>query len=156
MSFRLVPKSVTLNGIMALFCDVSANSCSFQVHCVKVHVHYLISWWVLVLTYYCSKLLKLCYILFFTAVPLSVCVAARRTMPFRLSELSQMSLTLRDVCLGIISLTHPDTRPVSPSTRLHATQQLDVLAYVFRVCHSISSLHPHTSHPLILLNRGRF
>jgi len=65
MSFRLVPKSVTLNGIMALFCDVSANSCSFQVHCVKVHVHYLISWWVLVLKYYCSKLLKLCYILFF-------------------------------------------------------------------------------------------
>jgi len=66
---------------------------------------------------------------------LVVCIAARRTMPFRLSELAQMSLTLRDVCLGIISLTHPDTRPVTPSTRLNATQQLDILAYVFRVCH---------------------
>jgi len=55
-------------------------------------------------------------------------------MPFRLSELAQMSLTLRDVCLGIIDLTHPDTRPVTHSTRVSATQQLGVLAYVFRVC----------------------
>ena len=53
MSFWLVPKSVTwmtLNGVMALFCVISANSCSFPAHCVKVHVHYLISWWVLVIT----------------------------------------------------------------------------------------------------------
>jgi len=34
---------------MALFCVISANSGSFRAHCVKVHVHYLISWWVLVL-----------------------------------------------------------------------------------------------------------
>jgi len=33
---------------MALFCVVSAKSGSFRAHCVKVHVRYLISWWVLV------------------------------------------------------------------------------------------------------------
>jgi len=33
---------------MALFCVISANSGSFRAHCVKVHVRYLISWWVLV------------------------------------------------------------------------------------------------------------
>ena len=37
MSFRLVPKSVTLNGVMALFCVISANSGSFRAHCVKLH-----------------------------------------------------------------------------------------------------------------------
>jgi len=40
---------MTLNGVTALFCVISANSCSFRAHCVKVHVRYLISWWVLVL-----------------------------------------------------------------------------------------------------------
>jgi len=35
---------------MALFCVISANSGSFRAHCVKVHVRYLISWWVLVHT----------------------------------------------------------------------------------------------------------
>ena len=60
-------------------------------------------------------------------------------MPFRLSELALMSVTLRDVCLGIIDLTHPDTRPVNQSSRLTAAQQLHVLAYLFRVClHSLS------------------
>jgi len=39
---------MTLNGVMALFCVISANSGSFWAHCVKVHVRYLISWWVLV------------------------------------------------------------------------------------------------------------
>ena len=40
---------MTLNGVMALFfCVISANSGSFRVHCVKVHVRYLISWRVLV------------------------------------------------------------------------------------------------------------
>jgi len=34
---------------MALFCVVSANSGIFRAHCVKVHVRYLIYWWVLVL-----------------------------------------------------------------------------------------------------------
>jgi len=34
---------------MALFCVFPpANSGSFRAHCVKVHVRYLISWWVLV------------------------------------------------------------------------------------------------------------
>jgi len=39
---------MTLNGVMALFCVISANSGSSRAHCVKVHVRYLISWWVLV------------------------------------------------------------------------------------------------------------
>jgi len=39
---------MTLNGVMALFCVISANSGSFRAHCVNVHVRYLISWWVLV------------------------------------------------------------------------------------------------------------
>jgi len=38
---------MTLNGVMALFCVISANSGSFRAHCVKVHVRYLISWRVL-------------------------------------------------------------------------------------------------------------
>ena len=41
MSFRLVPKSVTLNGVMALFCISSANSRSFRADCVKAHVRCL-------------------------------------------------------------------------------------------------------------------
>jgi len=35
---------------MTLFCVISANSGSFWAHCVKTHVRYLISWWVLVIT----------------------------------------------------------------------------------------------------------
>ena len=52
MSFRLVPKSVTLNDLerrngsySALFQRIRVAS---GAHCVKVHVRYLISWWVLV------------------------------------------------------------------------------------------------------------
>jgi len=43
---------------MALFCVISANSGSFRAHRVIVHVRYLISWWVLVLTViipYCAN-----------------------------------------------------------------------------------------------------
>jgi len=40
MTFRLVPKSVTLNdlnGVMAVFfCVISATSVAFSTHCVKV------------------------------------------------------------------------------------------------------------------------
>ena len=36
MSFRLVPKSVTLNGEMALFCVILPNSVVSAAHCVKV------------------------------------------------------------------------------------------------------------------------
>ena len=62
MSFRLVPKSVTLNGIMALFCVISANLGSFRAHCIKVHVRYLISWWVLVLLCHreCNQRVYIC------------------------------------------------------------------------------------------------
>jgi len=52
MTFRLVPKSVTLNDLerrnsrhFALFQRIAVAS---GAHCVKVHVRYLISWWVLV------------------------------------------------------------------------------------------------------------
>jgi len=52
MSFRLVPKSVTLNDLerrngrhFALFQRIRV---AFVAHCAKVHVRYLISWWVLV------------------------------------------------------------------------------------------------------------
>jgi len=52
MSFRSVPKSVTLNDperrngrYFALFRRIRVAS---GAHCVKVHVRYLISWWVLV------------------------------------------------------------------------------------------------------------
>jgi len=52
ISFRLVPKLVTLNDLerrnghyFALFQRIWVAS---GVHCVKVHVRYLISWWVLV------------------------------------------------------------------------------------------------------------
>jgi len=36
MSFRLVPKSVTLNGVMALICVISSNSVASGAYCVKV------------------------------------------------------------------------------------------------------------------------
>jgi len=49
MSFRLVPTWMTLNGVMALFSVISANWDSFRAQCAKVHVRYLISWWVLVI-----------------------------------------------------------------------------------------------------------
>jgi len=44
---------------MALFCVISANLGSFRAHCVKVHVRYLISWWVLVWILF-SLVLVLC------------------------------------------------------------------------------------------------
>jgi len=37
---------------MALFCVISANSGSFRAHCVKVHVRYLISRWVLIILFW--------------------------------------------------------------------------------------------------------
>ena len=47
-SFRLVPKSVTLNDLERCNGVISANSRCFRAHCVKVHVRYLNSWWDLV------------------------------------------------------------------------------------------------------------
>jgi len=44
---------------MALFCVISANPGSFRVHCVKVHVRYLVSWWVLVVYVIDSSVLNL-------------------------------------------------------------------------------------------------
>jgi len=51
---------MTLNGIMALFCVISANLVAFGAHCVIVHVRYLISWWVLV----CSICVLILYVPF--------------------------------------------------------------------------------------------
>jgi len=48
MSFRLVPKSVTLNDLERRNGVISANSGSFRAHCVNVHVRYLIAISVLV------------------------------------------------------------------------------------------------------------
>ena len=70
-------------------------------------------------------------------------------MPFRLVDLAEMALTLRDICLGIIDLAHPDTKPVimatrhqgpsrdardTSSTRVDIAQELGSLSYVFSVC----------------------
>ena len=33
------------------------------------------------------------------------------SMPFSLDELVNMMITLRDVCLGIVELAHPDAKP---------------------------------------------
>jgi hypothetical protein len=58
-------------------------------------------------------------------------------MPFSLSELSSLALTLRDVCLGIIELTHPDTKPaVGSRHRLDGVdigRQQNMLSHVFKV-----------------------
>jgi len=42
---------MTLNGVMTVIFVISANSGSFRAHCVKVHVRYHISWWVLVISF---------------------------------------------------------------------------------------------------------
>ena len=52
---------------MALLCVISANSGSFRAHCVKVHVRYLISWWVLVVAWWCAAVLDVymhCWLIF--------------------------------------------------------------------------------------------
>ena len=33
-------------------------------------------------------------------------------MPFKLSELEEMSLLLRNACIGMIELAHPESKPV--------------------------------------------
>jgi len=55
MSFRLVPKSVTWNDlerrngvILRHFSEF--GYLTFRAYCVKVHVRYFISWWVLAVT----------------------------------------------------------------------------------------------------------
>jgi len=44
---------MTLNSVMAVILRYfSEFGYSFQAHCVKVHVRYLISWWVLIVTWF--------------------------------------------------------------------------------------------------------
>lgn len=70
-------------------------------------------------------------------------------MPFQLHELVPMTQILRDVCLGIIELAHPDTKPALKSaytTALHSVgvphktyteeelyKQRETWAYLFKV-----------------------
>lgn len=70
-------------------------------------------------------------------------------MPFRVGELVPMSLALRDACLGLIELAHPDTRPAMKEdykkafqsvgvtqhvlTAQELQQQLEIWAYLFKV-----------------------
>jgi len=62
MSFRLVPKSVTLNDLERrngrYFASFPRIPVASAAHCVKVHVRYPICWWVLV-TYYNGSSLAL-------------------------------------------------------------------------------------------------
>jgi len=58
-------------------------------------------------------------------------------MPFKLTELAAIALMLCDACIGIILLTHPESKqPFGRYTQLTADElqhQQDSLAYVFRV-----------------------
>ncbi|XP_006820665.1 ubiquitin-protein ligase E3C-like [Saccoglossus kowalevskii] len=79
-------------------------------------------------------------------------------MPFEISELIPMSLTLRDACIGMIELAHPETKPSitedyrhamsSVGARHNATsaqelqKQTQNWAHVFRVTtHLVKQLH---------------
>ena len=71
------------------------------------------------------------------------------TMPFQIAELVPMSLALRDACIGIIELAHPDTKPTLKEDYRKAFQsvgatsnlltldelkkQMDTWAYLFKV-----------------------
>jgi len=39
---------MTLNGVMVVILRYFSEFGSFRAHCVKVHIRYLICWWVLV------------------------------------------------------------------------------------------------------------
>lgn len=70
-------------------------------------------------------------------------------MPFQLTDLVFMSLALRDACVGIIELAHPETKPtlkedyrkafqsVGATSNLltldELTRQMDTWAYLFKV-----------------------
>jgi len=72
------------------------------------------------------------------------------SMPFSLLEVVQMVIALRDVCLGIIELAHPDAKPtvnedyrvalarVGVPTRRHnpreISKQTREWGYLFKVC----------------------
>ena len=81
-------------------------------------------------------------------------------MPFQVDELVPMSLALRDTCLGIIELVHPDTRPTLKEDYKKAFQSVGIVqnsltaaelqeqqktwAYVFKVRDSESFLYYKT------------
>ena len=71
-------------------------------------------------------------------------------MPFNVKELVPMAQALRDACVGIIELAHPDTKPLLREDYMKAfhsvgvqhntlslnelQQQRDTWAYLFKVC----------------------
>ena len=60
-------------------------------------------------------------------------------MPFELPVLSQIALTLCDVCIGVIYLAHPDTKvPIGSRHGLELTNETllirqESLAFAFKV-----------------------
>lgn len=46
-------------------------------------------------------------------------------MPFNLQDVTQMVIALRDVCLGIIELAHPDAKPTINDDYRHALSRVD-------------------------------
>ena len=55
------------------------------------------------------------------------------SMPFQLMELAQIAYELRDACLGIIDLTHPDSKSSTSAYQNTELALLDSLAYLFKV-----------------------
>lgn len=53
--------------------------------------------------------------------------ASKSFMPFSVAELVPMSQWLRDACLGIIELAHPDTRPTIKDDYKKAFRSVGVL-----------------------------
>ena len=55
----------------------------------------------------------------------------RRSMPFHVTELVPMSQVLRDACLGLIELAHPETRPAMKEDYKKAFQSVGVMQQVY-------------------------
>ena len=85
--------------------------------------------------------------IFFSGVKLT-------SMPFQICQLVPMSQALRDACIGIIELAHPDTKPTLKEDYRKAFQsvglahnmltveqlqkQMDTWAYLFKVSQNLS------------------
>ncbi|KAH3832095.1 hypothetical protein DPMN_105372 [Dreissena polymorpha] len=57
-------------------------------------------------------------------------------MPFELKEVENMSVALKDVCLGILELAHPDARPTvnDDYRRVLANKRQRKWGSLFKVC----------------------
>lgn len=56
-----------------------------------------------------------------------LCTDDKSFMPFQVGELVPMSLALRDTCLGIIELVHPDTKPSLKEDYKEAFQSVGIV-----------------------------